>query len=161
VVPIARRFGVDDIVTECARRIDYFDALRELRDADAVLLIGSNEPHYTPSKLFQVLLSERPVVAVLHEGSPGTELLRRAGRPPDVRLITFSDSEPVERRVDAIAAELSQLLAEPDYRPDALDRSVLQPTSAPALAARLAGVLDRVVARERTPSEPLPLAANA
>ncbi len=86
-----REYGLTDIVTEHAARLDYFEALRVLRDSTAVLLMGSRERHYTPSKVFPALVARRPLVAVMHEASNASDLLRRIGRAPTVRLITYGD----------------------------------------------------------------------
>jgi hypothetical protein len=144
VLPIARELGVDDMVTESAARLDYFDALQVMRDSSAVLLIGSGERHYTPSKVFPALLSKRPVVAVLHGASTGAELLRRVGGPPAVRLVTFDEVRTPAMQVDLIANQLSQLVADPRHCPDAVNFAALEPSSAPVLAARLASMFDRV-----------------
>ena len=142
VLPVAAEYGLLDIVTESAPRLDYFDALRVLRDSTAVLLMGSSERHYTPSKVFPALVAQRPVVAVLHAASNASDLLHRIGRAPTVRLVTYDD-ETARARVDAIAAELSALMANPRYVADAVDERVLEPASACSLAGRLANVLDR------------------
>jgi glycosyltransferase involved in cell wall biosynthesis len=144
VLPIASEFGLLDVVTEQAPRLDYFDALAVLRDSTAVLLLGSTERHYTPSKVFPALIVEKPVLAVLHDASNASDLLKRLGGPPSIRLVTY-DEATVAARVDAIAAELSALVECPRYRSDAVDVRELEPTSACALARRLAGVLTECV----------------
>ena len=145
VMPIAVEQGIADIVTEHAPRLDYFDALGVLRDSSAVLLLGSSERHYTPSKVFPALVAERPVLAVMHEASNASGLLSRIGRPPTIRLVTYGD-EGVAARVKDIGAQLAALAAGPRYAADAINRAVLEPTSACALAGRLADVLNRCVA---------------
>jgi glycosyltransferase involved in cell wall biosynthesis len=140
VLPVAAEFGLLDVVTEQATRLDYFDALAVLRDSSAVLLIGSSERHYTPSKVFPALMAEKPVLAVMHGASNASDLLKRLGRPPSIRLVTYDDAT-AGARVDAIVAELRALLENPKYCPDAVDVRALEPTSACVLARRLAGVL--------------------
>ena len=147
VGPIAREMGVADMVTEIAPRVDYLDALRAHLDADAVLLMGSSERHYTASKLYPALLSGRPIVAAFHEASSVVEILRRAGRPPAVRLVTYGDAERAESRSGAIADALSDLAADPAGGAGGIDPAVLDECSAEAMARRLAGVLDGVIAR--------------
>jgi hypothetical protein len=144
VLPVAAEYGLLDVVTESAPRLDYFEALRVLRDSTAVLLMGSSERHYTPSKVFPALAAKRPVVAVLHTASNASDLLQRIGRTPMVRLVTYGD-ETAHTRVDAIAAELSALLANPLYEADAAGEAerVLEPSSACSLAGRLAHVMDQ------------------
>jgi glycosyltransferase involved in cell wall biosynthesis len=143
-LPIAREFGVADLVTERPERLDYFDALQALGDASAVLLIGSRERHYTPSKVYPAMVSGRPLLAVYHAASTATDILRRFGRTPAVRLVTYDDEHPVETRVDEIATELRELAHCPRYDASAVDRRVLDDVSADALAGRLAGVLERI-----------------
>jgi hypothetical protein len=72
------------------------------------------------------------------------EFLRRAGRAPSVRLVTYGEDGGAAARVEAICAELVALLEHPAYDPRAVDPAVLGELSAPALAGRLAGLLDRV-----------------
>lgn len=143
VLPIARELGVADVVSEHAPRLDYFDALQALRDSTAVLLMGSRERHYTPSKVFPALMAKRPILAVFHEASTATDLLRRVGGEPTVRLVSYSEAVPAIAQVDAIAAQLSSLVADTSYRADAVDLRVLAPSSAYVLAGRLAGVFEQ------------------
>jgi hypothetical protein len=143
-VPVAQEFGVDDLVTEQPARLDYFDALRTLVDATAVLLMGSSEAHYTPSKVFPAMLSGRPLLALYHAESTATDLLRRFGCPPAVRLITYDGDRPAITRVDEFATQLCALVRNPAFEEASVDRRVLDAVSARALAGRLAGVFDRV-----------------
>jgi len=143
-LPIAQDHGVADFVTEHPPRLDYFDALQTLRAAGAVLLMGSRERHYTPSKVYPAMLAGRPLLAIYHADSTATDLLRRFGRPPSVRLVTYDDTCPAETRVEEIAAQLCELVRRPEYDEHAVDRSVLEGVSAHALAGRLASIFERV-----------------
>lgn len=58
-----------NIIFEYPQRIPYLDVLIHLKAADGVLVIGSTQPHYTPSKVYQGALSGKPVLALLHEQS--------------------------------------------------------------------------------------------
>ena len=144
VLPIAQEFDLAGFVTEHPDRLDYFDALQTLDDADAVLIMGSSEPHYTPSKLYPAMASGRPMLAIYHASSTATGLLRRFGRAPAVRLITYDDGSPAGAHVDQIATQLCELVRAPRYDATDVDRRALDDVSAPALAARLAGVLERI-----------------
>ncbi len=146
---LARAHGVDDLVTETAGRLNYFDTLQAFRDADALLLLGTSEAHYTPSRIYAALNSARPVLAVYHADSPVTELLRRFGGPPSIRLIAYSAAHPVREHVDQLSASLADLLEHPCYDARAIDRRVLCEASARTLAGRLADVFNRVSAAER------------
>jgi glycosyltransferase involved in cell wall biosynthesis len=143
VLPVARACGVADLVTERPERLDYFDALQTLVDASAVLLIGSNEPHYTPSKVFPAMLSGRPLLAIYHAESTATALLRRFGQPPAVRVVSYSTQHSAIACIDEIAAHLCEMVQHPAERAVSVNRGVLEPASARSLAGRFAEVLER------------------
>jgi hypothetical protein len=146
VLPIARETGVREVVTEHPGRLDYFEALGVLAQSDALVLLGSREPHYTPSKIFPALLAHRPVLALYHDASTATALLRRYGGPPSVRLVAYDDRCPIDARIDDVTGHLRELAARAEYRSDRVNPGELEASSAPELARRLALVLDRVAA---------------
>lgn len=93
IEPIAREEGVAAQVQESTHRIGYLEALRTLDAAGFLLLLGSDDPDYSPSKVYPYLLAQRPLVAVLHAQSPVVELLRRSEANV---VITFGDRVDVE-----------------------------------------------------------------
>ena len=147
VAPIAHQFGLDHIVAEEPERLDYFDALDTLASSDGVLLLGSREPHYTPSKVFPALLSERPLLALLHEASTAVDLLRRAGGPPWIRTVTYGNGKSGDN-VGIVAEHLREMLASRVNGAPRVDRETLASTSACVLARTLARVLDTVSSRK-------------
>jgi hypothetical protein len=145
VLAAAREAGVDDIVTEAPERLDYLDALNVQTRAHALLLLGSSEPHYTPSKVFPAVLARRPIVAFYHRASSVVQLLRQPS--VNARVFTFDDDTPLSAQVDDIAAAFADLaeagsaIAETRSSDEGLDA-----WSARALTGRLAAVLDTVAA---------------
>ncbi|WP_162944942.1 glycosyltransferase family 4 protein [Flavisolibacter nicotianae] len=80
IKPLAQRFGLwHSFVFEYPARIPYLDVLVHLEASSGTFILGSTEPHYTPSKVYQAVLSSRPVLAVLHEKSQAFGLLNRTG----------------------------------------------------------------------------------
>jgi hypothetical protein len=142
VLPLARKAGVEEMVTEHPHRIGYVDSLNHLMRAHAVLVLGSTERHYTPSKLFLAVLSRRPVLAVLHEASTAVDMLSaaRAGR-----AVVLSEGELPDPT--AIALELQALVERPTYDPAAVDWSAFDLYSARNSARQLAAALDRTCER--------------
>lgn len=141
VMPVARALGIADIVREVPGRVPYLDALTILLRADVILLLGSDEPHYTASKLYPTLLAERPMFGVFHERSSVCEIMREVGGG---RLVTFSDAEPVDTKVAEIAQTLKTLLLHPEaVGPVAHDR--IAPYLGPAIAKRFADIFTHVV----------------
>ncbi len=171
VLPVARELGVADRVSEIAPRIDYLDALVVQVQATAILMLGSSEAHYTASKLYPALLAGRPILAIHHGESSVVEILRRAASPPMARLVTYTDTERAESRVEAIYGELSALIEHPgldlavveDGRaaaggeasgyggPGERERAAtrFEEFSAAALAGKLAATLEHVRGRAR------------
>ena len=144
VLPVARALGVADRVTEMPGRLDYLDALTVQTQASAILLMGSSERHYTASKLYPALLSERPLLAVYHEASSVVDVLRGTAASPTARVVTYGDADRAGARVEAIYDELAALVENPRYDPAAVNWESLREWSAGALAGKLAALLDRV-----------------
>jgi hypothetical protein len=136
VMPIARAEGVDDLVTETPQRIPYLEALGLLRAADAVLLIGSEEPHYTASKIYPALLSGRPCLGLFHEASSARHILAHAG----TSVLGFSSLDNLASR----AGELMELLGrviDPASRNWRAAPCVIRAYSARSVAVQFSDVL--------------------
>ncbi len=104
VEPIAQEFGIAHLVEERTERVGYFEALQTLVAADGLLVIGSDSPAYTPSKIYPYVLARRPLLAVLHRDSPAAEMLRRC-RAGHVVAFTREDgrsSGPLRSAVEAL-----------------------------------------------------------
>lgn len=79
VKPVAESTGVAGRVFEQTARVPYFQSLQLARDADFLLLIGSDDPSYNASKLHTYVLSEKPLLAVVHQDSVMAAPLRAGG----------------------------------------------------------------------------------
>lgn len=143
VRPLALAAGVAGIVAEHPPRLAYFDALRVLRDAHAVLVLGSAEPHYTPSRIFPALASRRPIIARLHRASPAWQVLAGAAMSRPIALIAADSSAP---EPPAFAEALTRVLAAPGLVAQH-DDAPLAAFTGSALASRVATLLDRVSGR--------------
>lgn len=76
VKPLAEKYGLwQSVVFEYPKRIPYLDVLIHLNAADGVFILGSTELHYTPSKVYQAVLSAKPIFAVLHAESTGVKVI--------------------------------------------------------------------------------------
>lgn len=65
----------NSIIYEFPSRIPYLDVLSHLEAADGVFILGSTEPHYTPSKVYQAVLAQKPILAVLHQNSSAVNVI--------------------------------------------------------------------------------------
>ncbi|QCR22165.1 glycosyltransferase family 4 protein [Pontibacter sp. SGAir0037] len=76
IADYAKEYGIQYLVHEFRERFPFLHVLNYLSAAYAVMTIGSTEKHYTASKIFQALLSKKPVLAVFHEESSAVCLLK-------------------------------------------------------------------------------------
>ena len=64
VAPIAQEYGVHDLVREQTERVGYFTAIKTMLEADAIVIPGSDDPGYSPSKVTTCCLAARPTLAI-------------------------------------------------------------------------------------------------
>jgi hypothetical protein len=75
VIPLAGEFGVGDQVDEIPHRVGFFEAIRLQLDADILLLPGSSDPAYSPSKVYLYYLADRPILGLVFRNSVMERLL--------------------------------------------------------------------------------------
>ena len=130
------------MVDEHPHRIGYVDTLNHLEHCSAVLVLGSTERHYTPSKVFQAILSQRPVFAMLHAESTAIGMIEQARAGTVLPLTEQTMPGPA-----AVADALEALIEAPAYDASAVDGSAFEFLSARASARALAEALDQACAR--------------
>ncbi len=135
--PHVQRFGLERWVDEHPSRISYMDVLNHLTHASAILILGSTESHYTPSKIYQSVQAKRPIFAILHEQSTAVNVLResRAGR-----TVTFADDTLPE--ASELATELAAFIRNPQYSAEAVRWDTFEAYSARNSARLLAAAVD-------------------
>lgn len=79
VEPIASQFGVCDLVREVPHRIGHLTSLAAQLHADALLLPGSSDRAYSPSKVYPYFLTRRPMLALVYADSTLETLIERLG----------------------------------------------------------------------------------
>jgi glycosyltransferase involved in cell wall biosynthesis len=138
--PVATECGVADIVQEIPNRIPYFEALKCLKDAEALIVPGSDDPGYTASKICAYVMANKPMLAIFHEDSSAVSVLRdaRAGT-----VVTFKDRTDGERMTNEIEARWFKSGREPGTT----NRAALEPYLARGMTRRQCGVFDRCVAK--------------
>ncbi|WP_338793009.1 hypothetical protein [Bernardetia sp. MNP-M8] len=77
LLTIAKEFGLESIVNEHVKRIDYLKVLNILQKADGLLIFGTIDKDYTASKLYPYILSKKPICAVFYEKSSAVTILRK------------------------------------------------------------------------------------
>ena len=109
VVALAREAGIESLVDEHPSRIPYLTSLQVMIDSQALLLIGSDEPHYTASKIFPYVLAERPLLAICHEASSAVSILREVR---SASLVTFTREARPADRVENVLRRLAEIISE-------------------------------------------------
>jgi Glycosyl transferase 4-like domain len=79
VSPIAEAADVGDLVREHPPRVPFLEALSILASSNGLLIIGSDEPHYTASKIYPGLMSGTPFLSLFHSASSAHHILSEAG----------------------------------------------------------------------------------
>lgn len=108
VLPVAAEHGLTTQVTEIPHRLGHLESLALLHQADALLLLGSSDRAYSPSKLYPYYLSGKPILSVVFHDSYLETILEElncstvaafAGGLPDDAAV-----EPIHRFLDLALA---------------------------------------------------------
>lgn len=140
VAPLAERAGVARVVREIPQRIPFLQALATLANSHAVLMIGSDEPHYTASKIYPGMMSGRPFLSLFHAASSSHRILTAAGGGA---ALAFETPEQLAALEAPLAQALARLARDPASF-GAVDPAAYAPYEARAVAGRFADVFDRV-----------------
>ena len=142
VRPIAEAEGVADVVREIPQRLPYSRALGWIARSRGVLLIGSDEPHYTASKIYPALMSGRPFVSLFHRASSAHAILAAAGGG---RAFAFNSSDELASIEVPLAEALRCLACTPELFGTA-DPAAYAPYQASVVARRFGSIFDRLAA---------------
>jgi len=132
--------GLERWVDEHPNRISYVDVLNHLLHASAILILGSSETHYTPSKVYQAVQAKRPVFALLHEQSTAVGLLRDIGAGSVTTLTESRLPSPEE-----LASALSAFIQAPRNPAKQFRSDLFEPYSARHSSRLLAEALERAL----------------
>lgn len=99
VSPVAREFGMEQLVREHPERVPYSVSLACLSKAHALLVIGSDDPGYAASKIYPYLLARKPVLAVVHKNSPVAQVMRQVRGGVCVTFSQFDTQESLARTI--------------------------------------------------------------
>lgn len=143
VLPRARAAGLAKRVAEHPDRVSLVDSLATLLSADILLVFGSNDLSYQPSKLYQLMAMRKPILCL----APAASRLARQVR--DLRSVVFlpSDDSPRPATLRNAANQLGALLATPAENSAYDERTALcAGYTAATLAARECALFQRAIA---------------
>ena len=139
---LAHQYDLGHMVSEHPQRISYFEAQQLLVDSDGILLIGSDDPSYSASKLYAAILAQRPLLALFHHQSLVVDILHKceAGQ-----VVTFGEAHGAPS--NQLATALTTMLNRPkDYSPPTRWQQ-FEPYSGKAMATKLCHLFDRATVR--------------
>ncbi len=134
--------GVGDMVVERPERLPYFQALRCLSDAHALIVPGSEDAGYTASKLYPYILARKPLLAVFHAQSSVVKVLEETRAGTAVIFSGADDAETISRRI-----ELAWFNRRPLLVPD-VDWNAFRPYTAHEMTRKIALLFDQVARRQ-------------
>ena len=106
VLPVASACGVGDLVREETGRVGYFTAIATMLAAEAVVIPGSDDTAYNPSKIASSFLAGKPTLALTPAGSAMDRMVR------ELDFVTVA-SWPAPEGVAGVTDFLRRLLDNP------------------------------------------------
>ncbi|HTI11058.1 MAG TPA: hypothetical protein VL832_20950 [Puia sp.] len=142
--PLAEKYGLwNSVIFEYPRRIPYLDVLVHLEAVSGVFILGSTEPHYTPSKVYQGVLSGKPILAVLHTESTAVDVIRTAV----TGLVLAFGGEPEIHRIEnefmAVFKKYTDFLE--NFNPQQVNMAAFEQYSAKNITGKLAELLEKCI----------------
>lgn len=141
---LASRFGVGERIAERPDRAPLLDALKTLIEADVLLVLGSQDAAYQPSKLYQYLSVRKPLLCV----APAASRLAQTVRDLETVVFIATDATDMAGAARRAAAKLDRLLAGGGDA-YAEREPIRECFNARALAARECDLFDRALAHSR------------
>ncbi len=144
IKPLAEKYNLfNEIIFEYPARIPYLDVLMHLEIADAVFVLGSTEPHYTPSKVYQGILSKKPLFAVLHKQSTAVAVIKDSNAGT---ILTYDG----EKELDLIEANFEFSITNflnfyKTFNPNNVNKELFSEYSAFAITKKLSELLEKAI----------------
>lgn len=141
---LAEKYNLwNTIVFEHPTRIPYLDVLYHLNRADAIFILGSTEPHYTPSKVYQAVLSKKPILGVLHCNSSAVSIIEKSNSG---YVVSFNGELDVNDSLVEFSNHFNKfrtfILA---FKPELIDQSFFTNYTAKSGTEKLTRLLDQVM----------------
>lgn len=96
---LIEQYGLSHMVFEHEERLPYFDVLKLIQQSSLAIIPGTLDADYTASKLYPYVLTKIPILAIFHEQSTTTTILKELNA---ARVVSFNNS--------TILSDLSELV---------------------------------------------------
>lgn len=138
---LALKYGLwESIFFEYPNRIPYLNVLQHLAYCDGVFILGSTEPHYTPSKVYQAALAAKPIFAVLHRESTACKIIEES--KVGMVLDFNGKNDLITIKNNFITKWMSFLYFEANFNANEIDYQYLEQYSAKSVTKTLADTLN-------------------
>jgi hypothetical protein len=140
--PIAEKWGIwNKQIFEYPKRIPYLDALIHLEAASGVFIFGSVQSHYTPSKVYQGVLSGKAILAVLHSASTAVQVVRQSHAGV---VLDFNGETEVDKISKTFATRFKEYRTMlENWDPSNVKHTMLEEYSAERVTQQLAKLLEQ------------------
>ncbi len=141
--PLAEKYGLwQSVVFEYPQRIPYLEVLIHLQQADGVFILGSTEPHYTPSKIYQAVLSKKPLFAVLHSLCSAVNIIRNSNSG---LVLDFNGEDGMKDILNNFPLLFNEFISySQTYNSVNIDDNLFKQYSAKEVTKKLANLLNKV-----------------
>lgn len=139
ILPIAEKVGVQDYVMEQTDRIPFYQSLHTLKQADALVIIGSNDPQYTASKIYPYLMAQKPLLALFHSESSAAQIIQNCQAGQVVAINTNKNDSLNELVYDRLID-----LLDPNYQTN-FNPTEFEKYSAQAMCKAQSDLFDQVL----------------
>ena len=139
----ADSLNLGDTFREIPQRLSYLEVQQILRCAEGAIVMGSTEPHYSASKIFQCLITSKRTAAYFHHESEGASILTACNA--DSFYEPYLPEVARVGRIDSLAETIQKFTApESKWEPDLLP---LEKFSAKASAVKLVDAIQQISIR--------------
>jgi hypothetical protein len=144
IKPLAEKYGLwEQVIFEYPARIPYLDVLVHLEAASGILILGSTEPHYTPSKTYQGVLSGKPLMAILHKDSTAVDVIRKSNVGTVLDFNGESDIQIIEASFASIWNQYNTFRL--NFKASEVDMKLFEAYSAQTVTGKLVSLLNKIV----------------
>ena len=101
VEELANEMNMQQLVTEVPRRISYFSAIATLLHSDILFIPGSMDMDYNASKVYNNILTQRPIFSVFNERSLVKEIIEKA----EAGIVVAVEGNETEKELTALITQ--------------------------------------------------------
>lgn len=144
IKPLAKDYDIwETIIFEYPKRVPYLDILIHLSNVDTIFILGSTEPHYTPSKVYQAVLSGKPIFAVLHKNSQANKVVTGSKAGMVLAFDGINDLDNIS--LNFVGAFLNFLKFYKTYSVKNVNNKMFEANSAYNVTSKLVELLDKCI----------------